>query len=136
MAEGSGRPGVVVQRVVHVQGTHDLGRTPRLIDAQIGDDVRHLEAAIGTSTREHGTARSRRRTSGRVAKPAGTNQAEATLTQRAEGYPAALFDIEDLRYAALFSRDRGREAVAELRRVTEHEPARVTRIRGREDAPV
>ena len=29
-----------------MQGTHDLGRTPGLVDAQIGDDVRRLEATI------------------------------------------------------------------------------------------
>ena len=34
-----------------MQGAHDLGRTPGLVDAQVGDKVRRLEAAIATGRR-------------------------------------------------------------------------------------
>ena len=44
--------------------------------------------------------------------------------------------VDDLRDATLFSRDCGREAVAELRSVTERHPARIAGVGGREVAPV
>src|SRR6202020_2767853 len=39
--------GAVVAGVDLVQGAHDLGRAPRLIDAQVGDEVGGLHAAVG-----------------------------------------------------------------------------------------
>ena len=35
----------VVQRLDLVRGSHDLGRTPGLVDAQVGDDVGGVEAS-------------------------------------------------------------------------------------------
>src|SRR5262249_14841015 len=37
----------IVDRIDLMQGAHDLGRTPSLVDTQIGDDVGSLEAAVG-----------------------------------------------------------------------------------------
>ena len=31
-------------------GTHDLGRTPSLVDAQVADNVRGLQAAVRAGT--------------------------------------------------------------------------------------
>ena len=48
-----------------MQGAHDLGRTPSLVDTQVGDDVGGLEAAIapasvsaaeGSVSEPHGSA--------------------------------------------------------------------------------
>src|SRR4029077_14671447 len=48
--------GAVVARIDHVRSAHDLGTTPRLIDAQVGNDVAGLHAAIGASPREQRSA--------------------------------------------------------------------------------
>ena len=42
--------GVVVARTDLMQGTHDLGRTPSLVDTQVGDDVRHLLTLLVPAT--------------------------------------------------------------------------------------
>src|SRR3974390_81641 len=40
---------VVVVGVDLMQGAHDLGRPPRLVDADVADDIRHLPAAVRAS---------------------------------------------------------------------------------------
>ena len=93
---------VVIRRTDLVQGAHDLSGTPGLVDAQVGDDVRRLEAGIAGAGRE-------------VA--AGRKSAVDETAVR-----AALPD--DLRLAAHFGGDGAGEAVAELRGIGGHEPSR------------
>ena len=38
-----------------MEGTHDLGRTPCLVDAQVADDVGGLEAAVAPVAKCTGT---------------------------------------------------------------------------------
>src|SRR4029077_14293137 len=51
---GSGWPsdGAVVGGIDLVRRTHDLGTAPSLVDAQVGDKVAGLHAAVGTDARE------------------------------------------------------------------------------------
>ena len=46
----------VIRRVDLVPGSGDLSRTPSLVDAQIGDDVRSLEAAVTSTCRAAATS--------------------------------------------------------------------------------
>ena len=41
----------VVRRIDVMQGAHDLGRTPSLVDAQVGHNVGSLEAAVAVGHR-------------------------------------------------------------------------------------
>src|SRR5205085_1420317 len=91
-----GARGAVVERIHVVQGTHDLDRTPSLVDAQVCDEVRCLEATVSTCAGRDKTGLS------------SASSVERTGEDCAAGTGGKL--IDDLRHAALFSRDRGREA--------------------------
>src|SRR5262245_43515002 len=82
-----------------VRSRRDLGRTPGLVDAQIGDDVRSIEAAV---THIH---------KGAAAYDGARTQSGDEID--VSGTP------NDLRPPRQFGRDRCREAVAELRRIRE-----------------
>ena len=129
--------GRVVTGIDLVICSHDLGRAPSLVNAQIANDIRRLEASIRTRAGcETGATCNR---GWRIADVdcAGVGAGvHATDVDKLRRTVVCLFAVDNLRDAALFSGDRRREAVAELRSVTRCPPAAVTGVGSREDAPV
>ena len=109
----------IVSRVDFVQGAHDLGRAPSLVNTQVGDDVWNLPAAIATEAVDGVARRGEAAAANRAASRdhAGDGcEYTANNSKRRVGCT----DIDDLRVTAGFGRDAAREAIAELRGVGEH----------------
>ena len=103
-------------------GSHDLGRTPSLVNTQVAHDVGDLEAAVSTGTVGATEGSSNCATT----KPAATGGGRCEPN----------WVTNELRLARRFRRNRRREAVAELRGIAHHEPAAVTGVRTGERTPV
>src|SRR5664279_4485683 len=102
---------------------HDLALAPSLLDAHVANDVWHLPAAVGAGTRCRTTC---------VCETTGSDVARGG-SRTTEGSGAC---VDDFRHTTGFSRDRGRETVAELCSVGHHVLTAVAGVGLREEPEV
>ena len=122
----------VIGRIDLMQGTRDCRGTPSLIDAQIGDDVRNAPSAVAYAcVYVPGGAKTATAIDAAYVRD-GTepwNEKWDSANINKSGKPINVDALpDDLRRTPTFGGPRGREPVAQLRRIGDHFPAAVAGV--------